>query len=209
MATLHDTFLRTTQPLSPKPSSFRKQSSRGFTIVELLIVIVVIAVLAAITIVAYNGVQQRANNAAIIDAASKSMRMIQAYIAANGTYPANAQSCITNTSGCTVNTFAIGTAAAFDTSIATMGTLPRSIPMSGATNQSGLLYTYTATRTYNGDVQPVILYYWLYGTSQQCGLSDVVTGWTVGVSSVTGYTAANDSSTGKTLCYIHVAGPSV
>lgn len=33
---------------------------RGFTIVELLIVIVVIAILAAITIVAYNGVQQRA-----------------------------------------------------------------------------------------------------------------------------------------------------
>ena len=33
---------------------------RGFTIVELLIVIVVIAILAAITTVAYNGIQQRA-----------------------------------------------------------------------------------------------------------------------------------------------------
>lgn len=33
---------------------------RGFTIVELLIVIVVIAILAAITIVAYNGIQNRA-----------------------------------------------------------------------------------------------------------------------------------------------------
>ncbi len=33
---------------------------RGFTIVELLIVIVVIGILAAITIVAYNGVQSRA-----------------------------------------------------------------------------------------------------------------------------------------------------
>lgn len=33
---------------------------KGFTIVELLIVIVVIGILAAITIVAYNGVQQRA-----------------------------------------------------------------------------------------------------------------------------------------------------
>ena len=33
---------------------------RGFTIVELLIVIVVIAILAAITIVAYNGIQTRA-----------------------------------------------------------------------------------------------------------------------------------------------------
>lgn len=36
---------------------------RGFTIVELLIVIVVIAILAAITVVAYNGVTERAENA--------------------------------------------------------------------------------------------------------------------------------------------------
>lgn len=39
-----------------------KHSRPGFTIVELLIVIVVIAILAAITVVAYNGVRDRANN---------------------------------------------------------------------------------------------------------------------------------------------------
>lgn len=37
----------------------------GFTIVELLIVIVVIGILAAITVVAYNGIQNRASDTAI------------------------------------------------------------------------------------------------------------------------------------------------
>lgn len=41
-------------------------TARGFTIVELLIVIVVVAILAAITIVAYNGIQQRAYAVSIV-----------------------------------------------------------------------------------------------------------------------------------------------
>ena len=37
----------------------------GFTIVELLIVVVVIAILATITIVAYNGIQNQAKDSAL------------------------------------------------------------------------------------------------------------------------------------------------
>lgn len=41
------------------------KNKNGFTIVELLIVIVVIGILAAITIVAYNGIQNRAQDTKI------------------------------------------------------------------------------------------------------------------------------------------------
>jgi prepilin-type N-terminal cleavage/methylation domain-containing protein len=41
------------------------KNQTGFTIVELLIVIVVIGILAAISVVAYNGIQNRANDTAV------------------------------------------------------------------------------------------------------------------------------------------------
>lgn len=60
---------------------------RGFTIVELLIVIVVIAILATITIAAYNGIQQRAGNAQRISAARDWVNAIKSYVAVNQSYP--------------------------------------------------------------------------------------------------------------------------
>ena len=60
---------------------------RGFTIVELLIVIVVIAILAAITIVAYTGIQERARFSAMRSDISNINKAIQLYYADNGSYP--------------------------------------------------------------------------------------------------------------------------
>lgn len=63
--------------------------SRGFTIVELLIVVVVIAILASITIVAYNGIQQKARNTARVqtaDAMRKNMLLYQAEFGHNSLY---------------------------------------------------------------------------------------------------------------------------
>lgn len=63
-------------------------NNKGFTIVELLIVIVVIGILAAITIVAYNGVTTKANTAAAQSAANAAIGKIEAYNAEHeGTYP--------------------------------------------------------------------------------------------------------------------------
>lgn len=68
-----------------------KQS--GFTIVELLIVIVVIAILAAITIVAYNGIQSRARDTdrkADISALAKALNL---YNVDNGNYAETGSGC--------------------------------------------------------------------------------------------------------------------
>ena len=63
--------------------------TRGFTIVELLIVIVVIAILAAITIVAYNGIQNRAKESAAQSLANTIVKKAEAFNSVEGSYPAN------------------------------------------------------------------------------------------------------------------------
>lgn len=68
-----------------------KTNTSGFTIVELLIVIVVIGILAAITVVAFNGIQNRANDTAIQSDFRSVASKIEAYKAINGAYPTVAQ----------------------------------------------------------------------------------------------------------------------
>ncbi|MBC7943306.1 prepilin-type N-terminal cleavage/methylation domain-containing protein, partial [Candidatus Saccharibacteria bacterium] len=75
-----------------------KNKQPGFTIVELLIVIVVIGILAAITIVAYNGVQQRAVVASLtsdLDNGSKTLKLFQVD---NGSYPTTINCAIADSS---------------------------------------------------------------------------------------------------------------
>lgn len=68
-------------------NSLWEAKQKGFTIVELLIVIVVIGILAAISIVAYNGIRTRANNTQTIDAVKQFVKAYNLYAADNGGYP--------------------------------------------------------------------------------------------------------------------------
>ncbi len=74
--------------------------SQGFTIVELLIVIVIIAILAAITIVAYNGIQKRAQQSSAQAAATNAIKKAEIYNADPDTtsYPATGATLTTATS---------------------------------------------------------------------------------------------------------------
>jgi prepilin-type N-terminal cleavage/methylation domain-containing protein len=79
----------------------KKRFSSGFTIVELLVVIVVIGVLASVVVVAYNGISQRARDASMQSDLTQAKKQIESFYALNGYYPeANNCTATTDTQVC-------------------------------------------------------------------------------------------------------------
>lgn len=79
-----------------------QKNNKGFTIVELLIVVVVIAILAAITIVSYNGIQNRARTAAIQADLNTAVKKLHEFRLTNSTseqYPGTLPATVTASTG--------------------------------------------------------------------------------------------------------------
>lgn len=189
---------------------------RGFTIVELLIVIVVIAILAAISIVAYNGIQNRANNTVRLTNAANAIKLLKLYKATYDKYPVEVSfnSCIGDGFpddkcwGVTSPTPALRNATLNDTELKKVGPLPNNttpVVKTSAWDAAGPVYSYSPTRTVDGQVKPLMVIYFLQGASQDCGSSNVIRESTSNV--FTTYTGSPRFTTNlgdATVCYVNI-----
>lgn len=182
-----------------------KKSTNGFTIVELLIVVIVIAILAAIVTVVYNGVQERATNTAVRATARHAVLLAKTYITQNERYPYTGRACLT-TSKC-YNGSLIGSDATLNNNLGTVGSLPGSVP-TWSTAYGGVLYDYNSNQTYNGVPSPVSISYFLKGsTAQNCDLDIAMKADTYGsndilVTATRSYTTFVGGSSSTTICKI-------
>lgn len=181
---------------------------KGFTIVELLIVIVVIGILAAITIVAYNGIQQRATNTAIASSLDTVTKQILAYKAQNDDYPQGGPSlfyCATSDDKCTMYDGTDISTRSNSALLSQLGTISNPLESwpGGSTKYFGINYAYLATNTFQGNPSPVLLTFWLQGTNQDCNVVGSLV--SVKASSGTDYAPAlnnkADTGTNQTRCY--------
>ena len=76
-----------------------KIKQQGFTIVELLIVIVVIGILAALVITTFTGIQQQARDTERQTDINAIHSQLEAYYAQNGYYPGDAEITVGNLQG--------------------------------------------------------------------------------------------------------------
>lgn len=203
-----------------------QRTSKGFTIVELLIVIVVIAILASIVVVAYNGVSQRARNAARTSAAEQLYKAVQVAVASSSAGDVGKKleesgqswhrSCLGTglpTVGGKTNTCAAYDGEAYAWGIDDFFTFMRSyasvpsmsnFPAVSSTDGDVLYAPYLERGDVSGSgvtmPDALIIEYYLEGTGQDCVLRPIVKSGTINNSVIN-----TASGSGVTECMIFVA----
>lgn len=153
------------------------RNQKAFTLVELLIVIVVIAILAGISVVAFNGIVQRSKSTAYISSLTQWEKLLSSYKAVVGDYPSTGgfEICLSASlpagEGHAVNqcysqvpAYSLYVNATFNTALSTeVGTLPSTVlPVLRTTDNAngssavirGLMFAYGP-----GTVAPYIQYF--------------------------------------------------
>ena len=150
-----------------------KKRNQGFTIVELLIVIVVIGILAALVITTYAGIQSKARNGKRSTDVQSLQTQIEAFYSQNGYYPSNTD--LNSASWRATNMKSLDTVAMVDpSSTCNPATSTTCVPVAAAaktyayapTDASGAscettdtnCALYTLTATYEGSVNGATTY---------------------------------------------------
>jgi general secretion pathway protein G len=143
-----------------------KNYMHGFTIVELLIVIVVVAILAAVTVGAYQGTQGRAKDAQRAQDLKAISKALELYKVQTGSYPAP------STGSNTTNSWEVSSKspAQFLSVLVTSGVLKGKVPVDPVNTVDGMeykYYRYSSTNTSNGCTQSRGDYYVLLATKAE------------------------------------------
>ncbi len=151
-----------------------RNKNTGFTIVELLIVVVIIGILAAIVIVAYGNVTSRAKDSERASELSSLQKALEIYYLDNGGYPTCAGAPGTNTSPYALSANTVAYCLADDLVPDYLPSLPTD-PVNTGSNiyRYGAGYRKTGATSYSGTASDN----YILGTKQDAVTSPVYSGW--------------------------------
>lgn len=193
------------------------RTKHGFTIVELLIVVVVIAILASISVVAYNGIQLRSRNSKQLTAVKMYLSALNSYALDNGSYPDN------NNSGCLGEGYINGcwptsNNTNFNNQIRPYlnGATPlpsgNTAPIAYFGVRSGIAFYNASTGTLDGQPNPWLLVYFLEGM-ERCTVgpgagrqSGTGTSW-VNLTSAPNPSGQSETNGSNTMCVVALPDP--